>query len=273
MPHLTIYYTYISTYLSHIEQVQQIANAVPLEVNNPRNSLASHFSFKRDFLQLEKIIHWKEAQNPLCPLFIEIREGSHQASPAPSRVPRPSEVNVTFVRLKNDLKCKIAATIFVCSKLISTSWFSSPSMRIWHNAQCFTSPLFCHFEKISRHPHQQWRTLPSPMTPISPLGQSSMLSENLIVPWLISLWAGHSLCPRNLYCPSCCCHHSCHIACIDITISLIMGLRTDKRAPTSSTIVTSVRFHPCTPPIIWKDMLGKSKVSPGSWFRSLETTF
>ena len=140
-------------------------------------------------------------------------------------------------------------------------------------AQCFPTLLFCHFEKISRHPHQQWRTLPSPMTPISPLGQSSMLSENLIVPWLISLWVGHSLCPRNLYCPSCCCHHSCHIASIDITISLTMGLRTDKRAPTSSTIVTSVRFHPCTPPIIWKDMLGKSMVSPGSWLRLFETTF
>ena len=62
------------------------------------------------------------------------------------------------------------------------------------------------------------------------------------------------------------------IASIDVTFSLITGFRTD-RAPTSSMIVTSVRFHPCTPPIIWKDMLGKSKVSPGSWFRLFETTF
>ena len=77
MPHLTIFYIYISTYLSYIEQVQQIANAVPLEVNNPKKSLASHFSFKRDPLQLEKIINWKVAQNQLCPFFIEVWGGSH----------------------------------------------------------------------------------------------------------------------------------------------------------------------------------------------------
>ena len=35
--------------------------------------------------------------------------------------------------------------------------------------------------------------------------------------------------------------------------------------PTSSLIVTSVRFHPWTPPIIWKVRLGNSKVSPASW--------
>ena len=34
--------------------------------------------------------------------------------------------------------------------------------------------------------------------------------------------------------------------------------------PTSSIIVTSVRFQPCTPPIIWKVMFGKNKVSPAS---------
>ena len=36
--------------------------------------------------------------------------------------------------------------------------------------------------------HQQCRTLPSPMTPISPRGQSSILSLNRIVPWWSWSW-------------------------------------------------------------------------------------
>ena len=191
--------------------MQQIANAVPLEVNNPRNSLASHFSFKRDLLQLEKIIHWKEAQNPLCPLFIEIREGSHQASPAPSRVPRPSDVNVTFVRLKNDLKCKIAATIFVSSKLISTSWFSSPSMRFWHNV----FPLHC-FAILKRsagiltsneeHYPPQWH-------PSRPLANPPCCRRTLLCPERYQMSRPFIVSKKPILPYSCCCHHSCHSYC------------------------------------------------------------